>query len=67
MWAVVRPVSPPPIGPSSITTTARPARASRYAVVMPAMPAPTMQTLVRMSCAKTGSSGTSVAIQTEVV
>src|SRR5688500_19963751 len=68
MWAVVRPVSPPPIWPSSMTTTARPARASMYAVDIPAMPAPTMQTLVRMSWLTRGREGSSVVtIQTEVV
>jgi hypothetical protein len=41
---VVCPVSPPPTALSSSTTTPRPALASRYAVVIPAMPAPTTHT-----------------------
>ena len=45
--AVVRPDSPPPIGPSSMTITFLPAFASMYAVERPAMPAPTTQTSVR--------------------
>src|SRR5687768_13213508 len=44
MCAVVRLVSPLPISPSSRTATRWPALASMYAVVMPAMPAPTTQT-----------------------
>ena len=39
-WAVVRPVMPPPIKPSSKTTTERPSRPSRYAVDKPAIPGP---------------------------
>ena len=67
-WAVVRAVMPPPIGPSSSTTTDLPSRASRYAVVNPAMPAPITQTFVLVSLSKAFSDGTSVvAIQTEVV
>src|SRR5438128_2649920 len=59
---------PPPIGPSSSTTTDLPSRASRYAVVNPAMPAPITQTFVLVSLSKAVSDGTSVvAIQTEVV
>src|SRR5688572_12892049 len=49
MCAVVLPVSPLPTFPSSITATALPARASRYAVVMPAMPPPTIAISTKMS------------------
>src|SRR5436305_5005155 len=59
---------PPPTGPSSITTTDLPSRASKYAVVIPAMPAPTTHTSARVSSASADSDGiTAVAIQTEVV
>jgi hypothetical protein len=44
-----------------------PARPRRYAVVIPAIPAPTMQTLVLVSPVREGRSGTSVAIHTDVV
>src|SRR2546423_1500370 len=59
---------PPPTGPSSTTTTDLPSRASRYAVVIPAIPAPTTHTSARASSASADSDAvTVVAIQTEVV
>src|SRR4051812_32347854 len=59
---------PPPIGPSSTTTTLLPARASKYAVVSPAMPAPMMQTFVLVSWLSRFSFGVAaVAAQTETV
>jgi len=59
---------PPPIGPSSSTMTDLPARASRYAVVNPAMPAPTMHTFALVSLLSGSSCGVApVAIHTEVV
>src|SRR6266496_3761083 len=66
--AVVRAVIPPPIGPSSKTITALPSRASKYAVVNPAMPAPIMQTSALVSLRKGDSDGVSaVAAQTDTV
>src|SRR5690242_21934698 len=59
---------PPPIGPSSSTITALPARASKYAVVRPAMPAPTITTLVVVSWLNGLSFGVpAVAAQTDSV
>ena len=53
---MVRPVMPLPTAPSLITTTELPSKARRYAVVSPAIPAPTMQTwVVRFS--RRGESG----------
>src|SRR3989344_9550647 len=49
MWAVVRSVSPPPITPSSSTITETCFCARQYAVVSPAMPAPTMHTSAEAS------------------
>src|SRR3954454_15098258 len=67
-WAVLRGVCPLATGPSSRTTTDRPARASRYAVVRPAMPAPTTHTSARVSLGRGAGEGTSaVAIHTEVL
>jgi NAD(P)-dependent dehydrogenase (short-subunit alcohol dehydrogenase family) len=60
--------SPPPIGPSSRTMTFFPARASVYAVVSPAIPAPTMHTSHSASAPSGGWFGMSaVAIQAETV
>src|SRR5947207_12036164 len=56
---------PPPIGPSSSTTTACPSFASKYAVVIPAMPAPMMHTFALVSLLSVDSDGVSaVAAQT---
>src|SRR5512132_3144200 len=66
--AVVRDVSPPAIGPSSITVTERPSRVNRYAVVRPAIPAPTMHTSTERSPSSTDGRGRGqLAIQTETV
>src|SRR5215208_2619761 len=66
--AVVRPDSPPPIGPSSMTITFLPALVSMYAVERPAIPAPTTQTSVRASAPSAGKLGTSkVPSQIEAV
>jgi hypothetical protein len=65
---VVRPVIPPPIIPSSSTTTERPSLPSRKAVVNPAIPAPMMQISVRMlSFSGDGDGVFAVAIQMDVV
>src|SRR5262245_17631114 len=65
-WAVVTRVMPPARGPSSRTTTALPACVSWYAVVRPAMPAPTTQTSARASSSSEGQSGIlAVAAQTD--
>src|SRR5207248_2427497 len=67
-WAVVRWVCPPPTAPASTTATDSPCRASRYAVVMPAMPAPTTQTSAAVSRSRGGGAGASaVSIQTDVL
>src|SRR5437016_14659047 len=59
---------PPPIGPSSRTTTDFPARASKYAVVIPAIPAPTTQTFARAFLSNGGRLGMlAVVAQTEIV
>src|SRR5688572_24830962 len=68
MCAVVRLVSPLPISPSSMTITLLPARVSMYAVIMPAIPAPTTHTEARASDVSGGNCGVSaVSIQTETV
>src|SRR5687768_18217764 len=68
MCAVVRLVSPLPISPSSMTITLLPARVSMYAVIKPAIPAPTTQTEARASDVSGGNCGVSaVSIQTETV
>ena len=65
---MVRLLSPPATGPSSTTTTLRPSRDSRYAVVSPAMPAPTTQTSAVASASNGGRSASSaVSIQMETV
>ncbi len=51
------PVMPPPGGPSSTTTTDRPSAARRYAVVSPAIPAPTTHTSARTFERSAGSFG----------
>src|SRR5688572_30326228 len=56
-WAVVRGVSCPLIRLRSTTATSRPSRASRYAVVSPAMPAPMTQTSVSRPDSRGGNSG----------
>lgn len=65
--AVVRPVSPEPTAPSSSTMTDLPALRRRYAVVSPAIPAPTTQTSACSFRVRLEDSGRgAVAIQTEV-
>src|SRR4029453_2495527 len=65
---VVRAVIPPPIGPSSSTTTSFPSFTSRNAVVNPAMPAPMMQTSASTFFCSVDSEGVSaVAAQIEIV
>src|SRR5688500_13665303 len=57
---------PPAIGPSSITATDLPAFASRYAVLRPALPAPTTQTCTWRSSCRGGQTGISaVACHTD--
>src|SRR5579884_2269161 len=66
--AVLRPDSPPPIGPASTTMTFLPAFDSKYAVDSPAMPAPTIHTSVRALPPSDGNEGTSnVPIQIDAV
>src|SRR5688572_32165342 len=68
MCAVVRPVSPLPMSPSSITQTRWPALASVYAVVIPAMPAPMTHTsTVRFSLSGWYFGTSAVAVQMDVV
>src|SRR5687768_1422836 len=67
-WAVVRAVSPPPIGPSSRTTTFFPSRARWYATESPAIPAPMTHTSVLPLFVSFGNSGSStVSCQIDVV
>src|SRR5687767_14396429 len=62
--AVVICVMPPASGPSSSSATCLPERARRYAVVTPAMPAPTTQTsTLRFSCRGGNSGSAAVAVQ----
>src|SRR5687768_7059415 len=66
MCAVVTCVMPPATGPLSSTATCLPERASRYAVVRPAMPAPTMQASTwRFSCSGGNSGIAAVPDQTD--
>src|SRR6476469_6664728 len=66
--AVVRPDSPPPMGPSSTTITFLPALVSMYATDRPAIPAPTTQTSHCAFPLRDGKLGTSnVPIQTDAV
>src|SRR5688572_1935744 len=66
MCAVVACVMPPATGPSSSTATCLPERASRYAVVRPAMPAPMMQaSTCRFSCRGENSGISAVPAQTD--
>src|SRR4051812_2009809 len=61
-WAVVRDVSPPPIVPASSTMTDFPSRARRYAVVSPAIPAPTTHTSATASLSSGAAAGIGVVI-----
>src|SRR5687768_3777322 len=66
MCAVVTCVMPPATGPLSSTATCLPERASRYAVVRPAMPAPMMQASTwRFSCRGVNSGIAAVPDQTD--
>src|SRR5688572_180148 len=57
---------PPATGPSSRTATRRPARARRYAVVSPAIPAPTTHTSTCTLCSSGSNRGRGwVAVQTD--
>src|SRR5689334_14136058 len=56
---------PPATGPSSSTATRLPARERRYAVVRPAMPAPTMHTSTCTFCPR-GTNCGSAAVAAQI-